>query len=585
MKNKGALKTFYRLCNYMFTQNRIAFIFVIVFSLILALGDIVSGVFIRILLDKYVVPFLDSACPVTQDVIVYLTKVAALLCITVLSAFIVSETLAVVCEKILYNLRKECFDKAERISVSYYDEQPYGKIMSVFTNDMDTICDVILGTIPDFVRLGLSSVMIFIVMLITSAKLSFVVCLYILTVLVVMSLLSKRSLYYYRKNQESLSAMNGYIEESFMSEKIIKTFSYENYSTAAFEKYNDDLAFNSAKAHKYSNIYMPVMGNISNIAYVVIAYIAINFSIKGYIPLSVGSIVMFLMLMRSFTSSFTSLSSQIGTIMRSASGAERIFNFLDIPDDTDDGEISLLDNVKGDIEFKHVYFSYDGKKNVLEDVSFHIKSGEKVAFVGATGEGKTTIINLIERFYEPDKGEILIDGINIKHIKKDTLRSCIALVSQETHLFSLSVKDNIKYAKPLSKDDEFLKAIQFSAADSFIENLPNGADTYISGLDAGLSEGQKQLISISRAFLKQSPIMILDEATSCVDSNSEALIQDALKKLISDRTSITIAHRLSTVKNSTRIYVINGGKIQEEGSHEELLKIKGLYYTLYNGTE
>lgn len=583
MKNKGVLKTFMRLLKFMFSQYKVAFILVIIFSFILASGDIVSSLFIRVLLDKYIVPYLGVGDVVMNDVVLYLLKTSVLLFITFLSALFVSETFAVVCEKVLYTLRKKCFDKAENAPVSFFDSTSYGRVMSVFTNDMDTISDVIIGTIPDFMRLGLSSLMIFIAMMVTSVRLSAVVCVYIVIILCVMTLLSKRSIYYFRQNQESLSAMNGFIEESISSEKIIKTFSYEDRSIKAFEKFNEDLAFNSAKAHKYSNIYMPVMGNISNIAYVILAFIGIFVSINGKSSLSVGSIIMFLMLMKSFTSSFSSLSSQIGTIMRSASGAERIFRFLEVEDDIDEGTIEEFKNVKGDIEFRNVSFSYDEKKKILDNVSFHIKSGENVSFVGATGEGKTTIINLLERFYEPDSGEILVDGVNISDIKKNALRSEIALVSQDIHLFSGTIKDNIKYSSPSASDERVYNATKMSGADSFISLLQNGYDTHINGLDAGLSEGQKQLLSISRAFLKNAPIMILDEATSSVDSNSEEKIQKALKDLVKDKTSITIAHRLSTVKNSDRIYVLKGGKIKESGSHDELLEQKGLYYDLYNG--
>lgn len=583
MKNKkGILNTLGTLIKYIVKNNKGTFVIVTILAFITTAGEIASSVFIQKLIDSYIVPLINSTNVSFAPLISYLIKIGAIMLCGVIAYLVSAELFGLLTEKVLYDLRRDCFNHTQELPISFFDSHSFGELMGIFTNDMDTISDVILSSIPDLFRFSITIVVIFAAMVITSPLLSIFAVVYVVVILLVMKLLSKRSVKYFRGNQQTLAALNGYAEESINAQKVIKTFCYEDRNKKTFEKLNKDWRFNSEKAHKYTNLYMPIMANISNLLYVILAVIGVRLAFSDTFTLSVGTTIMFLQLSRSFTGSFINASNHINNVIRATAGAERIFKFLGEEKEKDDGTLELKD-VKGDIVFNDVNFSYDGRKDVLHDISLWAHSGQKIAFVGSTGAGKTTITNLLNRFYDINAGSITFDGININDIKKSSLRGSMALVLQETHLFSGTIKDNIRYGRLDATDEEVVAAAKLVGADSFINRLKDGYDTYISGSDTELSMGQKQLLSIARAAVLNPSVMVLDEATSSIDSESEMIIQKGMDALMKGRTVLVIAHRLSTVKGSAAIMVMENGRIIERGTHEDLLSQKGRYYDLYTG--
>ena len=581
-QDTGFLRTFSTLLKYVLSNNKKTFTIIFLLSIVLAVGDIISSIFVRDLVDVYIVKVSQNGGSDYSPVVSYLIKIGAVMLFAVVAAYVSMQLLARVTEKILYNLRKESFDHMQELPVSFFDTHSYGEIMGIFTNDMDTLTDVILTSIPDFFRLGLSAIIVFITMLTTSLRLTLFVVGYLVIVLFVIRFLSRKSDYYFRGNQESIAALNGYAEESINAEKVIKTFSYEERNKEAFKALNDKWAKNSEKAYKYTNIFMPIMANISNMLFVVLASIGVYFSFTNRTSLTVGTIIMFLQLSRSFTGAFNNLSSHVTAIVRACTGAERIFKFKGEKSEENRGVVKL-ENPKGNIRFEHVTFSYDGKREILHDLSLWADEGQKIAFVGSTGAGKTTITNLLNRFYDIQSGKITFDGIDINTIEKNSLRKSMALVLQDTYLFSGTIRENIRYGNLDASDADVEKAAKLVGADSFIMRLKDGYDTYIKGNDTELSMGQKQLLSIARAAVMNPPVMVLDEATSSVDSESEILIQKGMDALMKGRTTLMIAHRLSTVRNADAIMVMESGRIIERGNHDDLLKEHGRYYELYMG--
>lgn len=579
---KGILKTLKTLINYIIKNNKGTFVIVTILAFITTAGEIASSVFIQTLIDSYIVPLINSTNVSFAPLISYLVKIGAIMLCGVIAYLISAELFGLLTEKVLYDLRRDCFEHTQELPISFFDTHSFGELMGVFTNDMDTISDVILSSIPDLFRFSITIVVIFVTMVIVSPLLSIFAVVYVAVILLVMKLLSKRSVKYFRGNQKTLAALNGYAEESLNAQKVIKTFCYEERNKATFEKLNEDWSFNSEKAHKYTNLYMPIMANISNLLYVILAVIGVRLAFSENFFLSVGTTIMFLQLSRSFTGSFINASNHINNVIRASAGAERIFAFLAEEKEVDNGTKELSD-IKGDIVFKDVNFAYDGKHNVLHDISLWAKRGEKIAFVGSTGAGKTTITNLLDRFYDIDSGVITFDGIDIKEIKKSSLRGNIGLVLQDTHLFSGTIKENIRYGRLDATDEEIVAAAKLVGADSFIERLKDGYDTYINASDTELSMGQRQLLSIARAAVLNPSVMVLDEATSSIDSESEMIIQKGMDALMKGRTVLVIAHRLSTVQGSVAIMVMEGGKIIERGTHEDLLQYRGRYYDLYTG--
>lgn len=576
------LKTLSRLLGYIVKRHKFITAFVIILALLTTASEITASLFIRDLIDVYITPMLQSPEKDFSLLIGYLMQVGVVFLVGVIAFLISVEIVGYITEKVLYEMRQEVFEKAQVLPISYFDSHPFGETMGLFTNDMDTISDVILSSLPDVLRMSISIFFVFITMIVTSPFLSSFVVGYIVLFVIITLVLSKKSAKYFRGNQKALAALNGYVEESLNAQKVIKSFNYEERNTVSFSALNNDWGFNTYKAHKYSNIYMPILANLGNLLYVILVVVGVVFSLKSSGLVSVGTVVMFLQLTRSFTGPFANMANHMNMIIRAVSGAERIFEFLDQEEEEDNGTI-VLDNPEGEIRFHNVTFSYDGKEDVLHDISLYAKKGQKIAFVGATGAGKTTIINLLTRFYDVQEGKITFDGIDIKDIKKSSLRSTLAMVLQDTYLFSGTIRDNIRYGNLEATDREVEAAAELVGADTFIKHLKDGYDTYINGNDTELSMGQKQLISIARAAVANPKVMILDEATSSIDSESEAIIQKGLYALMKGRTVFVIAHRLSTIRDANAIMVMDHGRIIERGTEAELIELGGRYQALKSG--
>ena len=614
--DQETMKVLGRLIGYVLKNYRFACIFVLLFIIISSLASVTSSLFLKSLIDDYITPILvsEGAADFTP-LFIALCKMAAIYGVGVLSTYLYARILINVAQGTMKRIRDDLFSHMEKLPIRYFDTNPHGDIMSVYTNDTDTLRQVISQSIPQFLASLITVVSVFISMCVLSLYLTFIVVIMLIVMKVAMSKIAGQSGVYFTKQQQNLGKVNGYIEEMMNGQKVIKVFTHEEETKQGFDKVNEELFESAYQANKYANILMPVMGNLGNISYVLTALVGGLVAIHGIGGLTLGGLASFLQLNRSFTMPITQISQQLNFVIMAAAGAKRIFALMDEECEVDEG-IGTLVKIKeengtfvesetddarwawkhprqdgkavyvplvGNVIFDNVNFGYTDKKQILYDINLFADQGQKVAFVGATGAGKTTITNLINRFYDIQSGTITYDGIDIKLIKKDDLRRSLGIVLQDTHLFTGTIRDNIRYGKADASDEEVIAAAKLANAHGFIRHLENGYDTIISGDGASLSQGQRQLLSIARAALANSPVLILDEATSSIDSHTEKIVQDGMDKLMKGRTVFVIAHRLSTIRNSDVIMVMDQGHIIERGNHEKLMKEKGTYYQLYTG--
>lgn len=570
-----------------------------------AASNVIGSLFIERLINNYIMPLTKEKVPNYGPLEIAIAVMFGIYAIGFLSNYLFNMLMGVLAQKVQYRVRNEMFTHMESLPISYFDQNEFGDIMSRYTNDIDTLTQMISQSIPQFTNSALSLLFVVCAMFSLSWQLTLFSFIIFALSIGIVRYLTVRSGHYFQIQQKKLGQINGYNEEMLNGLKVIKVFSHEPESKAGFDKYNEELRQASSRANTYATVLFPIMGNIGNLLYVLIAFIGGAVAINRWAPLSLGAIGSFLQLSRQFSMPIAQISQQLNSIVMALAGAERIFNLEDQASEPDDGTVTISKGdevgsnwnwnvpqkdgsikkvpVRGHIVFDHVNFSYVPEHQILHDISIDAKPGMKVALVGETGAGKTTISNMLNRFYEIDSGTITYDGIPIKNIKKDDLRQSLSIVLQETHLFTGTIMDNIRFGNPDASDDEVYQAAKLSHADEFIHDLDHGYQTVIDGDGGDLSQGQMQLLSIARAMIADEPVMILDEATSSIDTRTEKMVQAGMDNLLAGRTSFVIAHRLSTIVNSDLILVLDHGHIIERGNHEELLKQKGYYYELYTG--
>lgn len=615
MKAPGAGKAFKRLLSYI-GKYKAKFIFVLFCILVSAVVGVVGSSFIQILVDNYIVPMLPGgAGGVTFAMLARtLCILGGIYAVGVLASYAYQQLMVTVAQGVLCDIRDEMFEHMQKLPIRFFDTNSHGDLMSRYTNDTDTLRQMLTQSIPQIFSSSMTIICVFAAMLRTSIALTGVVMIFVVIMLFFVRFSGGNSGKYFMKQQKSLGDVNGYIEEMINGQKVIKVFCHEAEAIDEFKKKNDDLFHQAEAANKFANILMPVMNNLGNIEYVVIAVIGAALIASGSASaatgaLTIGGVMAFLNYTKSFTMPISQISQQFNSIVMALAGAGRIFNMLDEQPETDKGTVRLVrgsvarngvfrpdkqgdwmwdDNgryipLRGDVKLKNVDFGYVPEKTVLHNISLYAEPGQKVAFVGATGAGKTTITNLINRFYDIQRGEITYDGIDISRIQKDSLRNSLGVILQDTHLFTGTIRDNIRYGRPDATNYEVETAARLTGAHDLISSLPEGYDTVIDGNGGSLSQGQCQLIAITRAAVADPPVMIMDEATSSIDTRTEAIVQQGMDALMQGRTVFVIAHRLSTVRNSDVIMVLDHGNIIECGSHDELIAAKGTYYRLYTG--
>ena len=608
-------KTLKRLLSYITKYYKKQFIIVIICIILSAVASVSGSLFLHTLIDNYITPLLSTPNLVFTDLFKAICSLGLIYVVGIISTYIYNRTMAIVSQGVLKTIRDEMFSKMQTFPISYFDTNTHGDIMSHYTNDADTLREMISRSLPQLITSFVSIIAIFCSMLYVSVPLTIFVLFFVFLMLQVIRKVAGRSSTYFVAQQKSLGKVNGYIEEMMNGQKVIKVFTHEEKAKEGFDKINEELCDSMTKANKYANVLMPALNNLGNVEYALVAIIGGFLAISGTAPLTVGGIASFLQLSKNFNQPIMQVSQQLNLVIMALAGAERIFELMDQEPEEDNGNVTLVNanidekgniteadhkthkwawkipnedgtckyvELKGHVELENVTFSYD-KEEVLHNISLYAKPGQKIAFVGATGAGKTTITNLINRFYEIKSGKITYDGIDIKDIKKADLRNSLGMVLQDTNLFTGTIKDNIKYVTDNATDEDVIKAAKIANADEFIRRLPNGYDTMISGNGSNLSQGQRQLLSIARAAINDPPVMILDEATSSIDTRTEKIVQDGMDKLMEGRTVFVIAHRLSTVRNSKAIMVMDHGRIIERGEHDVLIAQKGVYYQLYTG--
>lgn len=614
--DKESMQILRRLCKYVIQHYKLSSFLVLVFIVFSSLAGVASSLFLKSLIDDYITPMvMSSDAPSFTPLFQVLCMMAGIYLCGVLSTYLYSKILINVAQGTMKLIRDDLFTHMEQLPIRYFDTHHHGDIMSVYTNDTDTLRQVISQSIPQLFSSLITIVSVFVSMCVLSLPLTAIVMVMVLVMKGAMSHIAGKSGVYFSRQQNDLGRVNGYIEEMMSGQKVIKVFTHEAVTKQEFDLVNEQLFDSAYKANKYANILMPVMGNLGNVSYVLTALLGGLVAINGLGGLTLGGLASFLQLNRSFTMPITQVSQQLNSVIMATAGAKRIFALMDEALEVDSGLVTLsyVNEVEGqlveadaptgkwawkhprkdgtadfvplvgNIIFEHVDFGYNDNKQILYDINLYAQRGQKVAFVGATGAGKTTITNLINRFYDIQSGMITYDGIDIKLIKKDDLRRSLGIVLQDTHLFTGTIRDNIRYGKKDASDDEVIAAAKLANAHGFIKHLEHGYDTIISGDGASLSQGQRQLLSIARAALANSPVLILDEATSSIDSRTEKIVQDGMDRLMEGRTVFVIAHRLSTIRNSDVIMVMDQGHIIERGNHEKLLHEKGTYYQLYTG--
>ena len=614
VKNPGEL--FLRLMKYVLKDYKFHCISVVVLIIVSVLCNVQGTMFMKNLIDEYITPFLLSDNPNFTPLAHAIARVAVFYALGVLATFGYNRLMVNVTQGTLRNLRNDLFSHMEKLPVKYFDTHAHGDIMSVYTNDIDTLRQMISQSMPQLLNSGITIVSVFISMLILSIPLTIVT----MIMVGIMVFCSKKSAgqsgAYFAKQQKDLGTVNGYIEEMMNGQKVVKVFCHEEENMQNFKKLNDELYISADRANTFANFLGPINAQIGNISYVICAIVGGVLALGKVGGFTLGGLASFLTFNKSFSMPINQISMQMNAIVMAMAGADRIFRLMDEKEELDEGYVTLVNakeedgklteceerterwawkhthqndgsvdyvEVKGEVVFNGVDFGYNDEKIVLHDIKLYAKPGQKIAFVGSTGAGKTTITNLINRFYDIQDGKIRYDGININKIRKADLRRSLGIVLQDVNLFTGTVMENIRYGNPDATDDDCIAAAKLANADHFIRMLPDGYNTVLKGDGSGLSQGQRQLLSIARAAVSDPPVMILDEATSSIDTRTEALVQSGMDKLMEGRTVFVIAHRLSTVKNADVIMVLDHGRIIERGSHEKLIAEKGVYYQLYTG--
>ena len=613
-KTKGKKrKTIKRLLKYVTENYKLQLVVVLVSIIISALVGVLGTQFIKYLIDDFITPLLGSQSPDYSRLLNVIMMMAVIYLVGVVCTFTYNRLMVNISQGVLNKIRTQMFNHMQKLPIRYFDSRTHGDIMSTYTNDVDTLRQMLSQSIPQVFSACVSMVAVLIAMFATNLYLTLVVLAMVILMIFVSRYLGGNSSRFFVKQQEDIGKVNGYIEEMMEGQKVVKVFNYEEDSKARFDDLNEQLCDSMTKANMYANILMPCIMNIGNLGYVLVAVIGGILSVNGI--LTIGSIAAFLQYVKAFTNPLSQVSQQMNSIIMALAGAERIFDLIDQEEEVDEGYVTLVNakmengkiveseertgmwawkhphkdgritytRLRGQVEFENVQFGYEPKKRILHDITLTAKEGQKVSFVGATGAGKTTITNLINRFYDIQDGKIRYDRINIRKIKKDDLRRSLGMVLQDTSLFTGTIRENIRYGKLNATDEEVEAAAKLSNADKFIKHLPHGYDTMITGNGEGLSQGQRQLLSIARAALNNPPVLILDEATSSIDTRTEKIVQEGMDKLMKGRTVFVIAHRLSTIKNSDLIMVLDHGRIIERGNHNELIAQKGTYYGLYTG--